>query len=388
MACGTGRGRINSVLVKPAGPDCPLDCSYCFYLEKERLWPEQRRHRMSPKTLDILISSLFREGNDGLSIAWQGGEPGLMGLDFYKKAVELQIQYGKGKSVSNGFQTNGAYLDREWARFFKRYHFLVGLSLDGPAHVHDHHRRTKGGQGTWQKTDAVARMLLAEGVDVNAMATVNSHSVQFLDETYAYLKGLGFTHLQFIPILETDRSDPGRAAAFSVDPEAYGAFLCRLFDLWLSDFKHGYPTTSIRFFESLFYTYVGQEPPDCTLMETCGPYLVVEHDGSLYSCDFFVEEGHRVGSLYEEGLQAAFDSARHQRFGAVKAELDAECSACPWLRHCRGGCPKDRIRDPRDGGHFHFCASHKALFEHADSRMRTLAEEWHKRRAPKETRDT
>ena len=368
-----GRKSMGPVVVKPAGPDCTLDCAYCFYLDRREWWPEQSRHRMSLETLETLIETLFQEGGSSVSVAWQGGEPALMGLDFYRRAIASQIRHGRGKSVSNSFQTGGHQMDPQWARFFRQHAFLVGLSLDGPEHVHDRYRRGKAGQGTWRRVDAAARMLLGEGVAVNALSTVTDHSARHLEETYAYLKGLGFTHLQFIPILESDRNRPGELAPYSVDPDAYGDILCRLFDLWMDDLRQGRPTISVRFFESLFYTYVGQEPPDCTFQETCGPYLVVEHDGSVYSCDFFVEGPRRLGFIQTGGLRALFEDPRHLAFGREKARLDAECGACPWLQQCRGGCPKDRLRDPRDAGHFHFCRSHLALFRHADVRMKTLA---------------
>lgn len=368
--------RLSSLLVKPAGPDCPLDCTYCFYLDRDRFWPESRRHRMDLATLEALTRQAFEACGPGLSIAWQGGEPGLMGLDFYQRAVALQMQYGRGKEVSNAFQTSGVYLDRAWARFFMRYAFLVGLSLDGPAHVHDAMRRDKGGRGTWAKVDAKARMLLGEGVAVNALATLNAHSAPHVEATYGYLTGLGFTHLQFIPVVETDPRDPSRATDWSLSDEAYGEALVRLFELWRQDFREGWPQVSIRFFDSLFYTYVGQAPPDCTLLETCGTYLVVEHDGSVFPCDFFVEPSRCLGSLHEQPLGALMGSPAQVAFGQAKADLDDTCRACPWLRHCHGGCPKDRLRDPRDLGHFHFCGAHRRFFEHADPFLRDLADRW------------
>lgn len=374
---------LTSLLVKPAGPDCPLDCAYCFYLEKEALWPEARRHRMSLATLEALTRKAFADCGGGLSFVWQGGEPGLMGLDFFRQAVTFQKMYGRGKEVSNAFQTSGVHLDAEWARFFKRHAFLVGLSLDGPEALHDAMRRDKGGRGTWARVRETARMLLREGVAVNALATVNAMTARHPEDVYGHLKELGFEHLQFIPIVETDREDPSRASDWSVSDEAYGEFLVRVFDCWRNDFKDGWPTVSVRFFDSVFYHYAGMAPPDCTLMETCGTYLVVEHDGSVYPCDFFVEGARKLGDVHRDGLRAMLNSPEQLAFGREKARLDDTCLACPWLRHCRGGCPKDRIRDPRDHGHFHFCGAHTRFFEHADPFLKALAARWKAARAPR-----
>jgi len=366
------------VLVKPAGPDCNMSCSYCFYLQKAEMFPAFV-HRMRDEVLEEMIRQVMSQSNAQVSFGWQGGEPTLMGLPFFQKATVWQARYGAGKSVGNGLQTNGLLLDPHWAAFLHRHKFLVGLSLDGPEHVHDHYRVLRGGQKTWSTVVERARMLQDADVEVNALTVVTDYSAQYAEEIYGFHKELGLTHMQFIPCVETDSSDPGLAASFSVSPEKYGNFLIRLFDLWWADVHDGVATTSIRYFDSIFHAYVGLSVPDCTLAERCGNYLVVEHNGDVFSCDFFVLPQWRLGNLLEGQLIEMLNSPRQREFGALKAARPAVCSGCRWLRFCYGGCTKDRMRDPSDRGNMHFCRSHMMFFEHADRPLRKLASVWLRR---------
>jgi uncharacterized protein len=372
---------LTSLLIKPAGPDCNMACGYCFYREKGEFFPAASVHRMSDEVLAETMRQVFDQPIPAVSIGWQGGEPTLMGLPFFERAVELQIALGRGKSAGNGLQTNGLLLDRKWAKFLRSYHFLVGLSLDGPEHVHDRYRRRDGGQGSWAAVVDRARMLLEEGVETNAVVVVNDYSVNFPDEIYDFHKGLGLVHMQFIPCVETDPADPSRGAAFSAPAAAYGDFLVRLFDRWMADFRDGEPTTFIRLFDSLFFLYVDREPPECTLLPECGTYVVVEHNGDVFACDFFVEEGAKLGNVREGKLTHMLNSARQRAFGRMKAAVPDPCRACGWLPLCRGGCPKDRVRDPRDRGLSHFCAAAKRFLAHADPKFKAVAADW-KRRNP------
>ena len=379
----TGRKKLSSILVKPAGPDCNLACDYCFYRDKAKSFPGVTVHRMSEDILEETIRQLLEQGPKEVSIGWQGGEPTLTGLDFFRKAVEFQKAYGRGKTVGNGLQTNGLLLDREWARFLSEYRFLVGLSVDGPRELHDHHRIKAGGQPTWAETIDRARLLLDEGVETNALAVVNAETVRYPAEIYGFLKDLGLVHMQFIPCVETDPNDPACGAPFSSPGAAYGDFLIRIFDLWRNDFREGQPTTFVRFFDSLFYLYAGLEPPECTLAAECGSYLVVEHDGGVYACDFFVEDVWRLGDVRTGKLEHMLNSARQTAFGRRKAELPGECRTCEYRLLCRGGCPKDRVRDPRDRGMNHFCTGLRAFFAHADPFFKQLAADWNARQTLK-----
>ena len=346
---------LQSLLIKPAGPSCNLSCEYCFYLEKKELFGNKPAYRMDDTILEILIKQALSQSKGNLSLAWQGGEPTMLGLDFFQKAINYQIRYGEGKEVSNALQTNGLLLNEKWADFLNKYHFLVGLSLDGPQHIHDKYRKTLNDGPSWEIVDSRARMLLNKGVLVNTLSCVTSYSYQFAEEIYEYHKNLGMEFMQFIPIVEPDRNDPDRAADFSVTAEQYGEFLVKIWDLWRADFVDGQPTTSVRQFESVFFTYVGLDAPECTLMEQCGPYVVVEHNGNVYSCDFFVEPRWKLGNIKYDLLTDMLNSKRQQNFGMIKSRLSEECRKCPWLQHCFGGCPKDRIKDPEDEELNAFC---------------------------------
>ncbi len=370
------RKNLNSVLIKPAGPDCNMSCPYCFYVGKRRMFPEAGVHRMSEEVLEETIRQVLKRGRRSLSFSWQGGEPTLMGLAFFEKAVRLQMEFGRGHEVGNGLQTNGLLIDRRWADFLREFRFLVGLSLDGPQHVHDRYRRLPDGRGSWSLVVDRARLLLDAGVDVNALTVVNDYSVQFPEEIYQFLKVLGLCHMQFIPCVELDPQDANRSARFSVSPLKYGEFLTRLFDMWLADFVGGQPTAPVRYFDSLFYLYAGLAPPECTLLRECGDYLVVEHSGDVYSCDFFVEPAWRLGQVMEDDLEFLLNSRRQREFGRMKAILLPECQECRWLHLCRGGCTKDRRHNPGNSERNYLCPAYKLFFQHADSRLREMAQEW------------
>ncbi len=283
---------------------------------------------MRVEILEKMVRQIMEAAGPQVSFGWQGGEPTLMGLPFFKKAVVFQQHYGKGQSVGNGLQTNGILINNDWAKFLKQYNFLVGLSLDGPEHVHDRYRLMQSGKGSWRKVMDSARLMLDEGVAVNALSVVNDYSVQFPEEIYQFHKELGLTFQQYIPCLETDPADPSKPAPFSVSPEKFGEFLCTMFDLWINDFKDDVPTTSIRYFESLFHSYVGMPAPECTLLPECGIYVVVEHDGGVYSCDFFVDPEWKLGNIMDGNIDDFLNSERQLQFGRTKSTLPELCKTC------------------------------------------------------------
>jgi uncharacterized protein len=369
--------QLDSVLVKPAGPDCNMACRYCFYLEKERFFPDSAVHRMSTPVLEALIRQVMTQGAQNVSFGWQGGEPTLMGVDFFRQTIEFEKKYGRsGQVVGNGLQTNGLLINDDWCRLLRESKFLVGLSLDGPEHVHDHYRRARGGQPTWQRVVDAAKRMLDSGVEVNALVVLNDYSARFPSEIYDFLKENGLPHMQFIPCLEHDPGDPTQVAPFSASPEQLGAFLCEVFDCWLTDFRDGEPTTFIRWFDSVFATYVGYRPPECTLFTECGNYVVVEHNGDVFSCDFFVENQWKLGNVLDGNLLDMLNSPLQARFGRRKAALPAACQQCRWLAHCRGGCPKERWGHPSDHRRSYFCEAYQTFFAHADGRLRQLADAW------------
>lgn len=365
--------KLNSVLVKPAGPDCNFRCGYCFYIKKAERFEKNRSHRMSVDLLEELVKQVMTEGPEQVSFGWQGGEPTLMGLSFFEQVVAFQQQYGRNQQVGNGLQTNGLLIDRSWAKFFQKYSVLVGLSIDGPREMHDQYRLTQGGKGSWQKVVDTAKLLLDSEVSVNALSVVNALTAEHPEEIYNFLKELGFNYLQFIPCLEPNPSHAGRVAPFSITPEQYGIFLIKLFDLWKADFVNGLPSVSIRYFDSLIHLFMGMGGAECTMEKSCGDYLVVEHNGDVYSCDFFVDDEHHLGNIASGKLSEMFNSRQQLHFGRQKTLLAPQCTTCKWLAYCHGGCLKDRLHNPADKSVSGFCQAYKMFFEHAAEDFRTIA---------------
>jgi uncharacterized protein len=334
---------------------------------------------MDAAVLEATVRQVLHAGAAEVSFGWQGGEPTLMGVPFFERAVELQRRYGRpGQTVGNGLQTNGLLIDERWCRLLRASRFLVGLSLDGPQHVHDHYRLARGGQLTWQRVTEAARRLLDAGVEVNALVVVTDYSAAYAQEIYAFLRDAGLRHMQFIPCLERDPA-AGAPSAFSVSPERLGAFFCELFDAWRADFRHGNPTTFLRWFESVFATYVGVRAPECTLLSECGNYLVVEHNGDVFACDFYVEPEWKLGNVLSGSLADMLNSPQQARFGRRKATLAATCQTCRWLAHCRGGCPRERWSESVTS---RLCEAYRSFFAHADPVFRELAAAWRLRAAP------
>jgi uncharacterized protein len=365
---------VTDVLIKPTGADCNLDCAYCFY-NRNSTYSSSNTNRMNEQVLETMIAQLCTQTVPALSFGWQGGEPTLMGIDFYKKAIGYMQRYGSGKMIANGLQTNGILIDQAWAQLFKQYQFLIGLSLDGPQNIHDHYRMQKNDKSSFEKVIAAAKRLLDAGVEVNVLTVINDYSVQFPDEIYTFHKSLGLHFMQFIPCLETDPDGKG-LANYSLSAVGYREFLCKLFDLWLGDFSNGTPTTSIRFFESLLFQYAGFAPTECTQAKTCGTYLVIEHNGDVYPCDFYVDSDWKLGNLLERPLVDLMNSDKQSEFGKLKSKVPGECYTCEWMKLCRGGCTKDRFRNPIHKNHNHFCAAYKEFFNYANQRLKKLSYDW------------
>lgn len=325
----------------------------------------------------MLVRQVMDQGENNISFGWQGGEPTLMGISFFKKAVEFQQKFQRsGQHCGNGLQTNGILIDSDWARFFRDTGILVGLSLDGPEFVHDHYRRFSNGQPTWSRVIRARDILLEADVDVNALIVVNDHSVRYPDEIYTFHKENGLKFMQFIPCVEFHPNRKGEPAFFTVSPELYGRFLIRLFNRWHDDFIDGKPSTYIRWFESLFFTYVHLSPPECTLLPECGIYTVIEHNGDIYACDFFVHPKWRLGNIIQDSLSDCLNSPLQNKFGSVKSNLPDVCQKCPWLVHCQGGCPKNRVFHNNTPGLNYLCQSYQMFFKHADPVFRKMAEIW------------
>jgi uncharacterized protein len=351
-----GRLGAQSILAKPVSAACNLACDYCFY--RPHQVPYRRPGRMSEETLAALLRQ-YMPLVEAAPICWQGGEPLLAGVEFYRKVVELEARYGRaGQAVSNAVQTNGLLLNVEFARLFNEYSFVVGISLDGPRELHEMHR----GKGTHAKVLEGVRLLHRAGVATNALCAVTRDSQGRGREAYHFLLEQGFDHVQFIPIVEF--GPEGEALPFAVEAEGFGDFLCEVFEAWLEE---GVGRVVVRDFENVLGLCLGFEAAECTFRETCGDYVVVEYNGDVYPCDFYVREEWRLGNLAAEAL-SGMGGGRLQEFAARKRELGQRCAECEWVALCNGGCPRRR----REGVDY-LCAGYRRFFEHSMKEFRRLA---------------
>lgn len=364
------KGKPFSLLVKPVSANCNLRCGYCFYRRVGRMYPGRRR--MSPRVLEAMVRQLVGLGFSPAAFSWQGGEPTLAGLDFYRRAVSLQARWGSpGQIIANSLQTNGLLIDEEWASFLAEYRFLVGLSIDGPRELHDAYRRSGRGGGSFAQAMRAAEVLRRHRVEFNILSVVTPLTVGKARELYRFFVGEGFYYLQFIPCVE--RAPEGGPAPFTVSPEDYGRFLCELFDTWLADGRRA----SVRLFDAVVERLVTGRSPFCILGPRCDHYLVVEHSGDVYPCDFFVVRRWRLGNLLREPLGRLFGGEKHTQFASMKAQLAPRCRDCEWVEMCWGGCLKDRqfVGDPRRVPTY-LCPAYRRFFEHAGEELRRLAAEF------------
>ncbi len=363
------------VLVKPAGPDCNLACTYCFYRSKAALYPDSPRHRMSDEVLKEFIGQYMAMSGEQVSFAWQGGEPTLMGLDFFRRVVDYQQKLGRsGQRVSNSLQTNGILLDDDWCQFLAEYKFLVGISIDGPSDIHDHFRIYPSGKGSHEPVIAALHRLQAHPVEHNCLTMVTPANIRRPEELYTYLtEELQLEYLQFIPLVEKDPAT-GKLADFSIDPHDWGDFLCGIFDLWS---REAQPQVYVRLFDDLMTIHAGAQPPSCQWREQCGSYVVVEHNGDVYCCDFFVEPQWKLGNLMETPLTQLMQSEKLAQFARRKAQLSEKCQECEWLWICRGGCPKHRLAYADDVSvPSYLCAGYRQFFAYSQQQFERRARRW------------
>ncbi|HWZ18053.1 MAG TPA: anaerobic sulfatase maturase [Ktedonobacteraceae bacterium] len=383
------------VLSKPSGATCNLDCTYCFFLSKEKLYPNSR-FRMSEETLETYIRQLLESQRaPEVTIAWQGGEPTLMGLDFFKRAVDLVQAYARpGVEIQHTMQTNGILLNDDWCKFFLEHHFLIGLSLDGPQAMHDTYRVDKGGAPTFQKVLRAARLLQEHRVEFNILTTVNAANADHPLEVYRYLRDeVGTQFIQFIPIVEriNEQGEIGfqegsQVSERSVKSEQWGTFLITIFDEWV---RRDVGTVFIQMFDAALASWYGAPPALCIFAETCGNALALEHNGDLYSCDHFVEPKYLLGNIKQKHMIELVSSEKQRQFGLHKRDsLPNYCRDCQVRFACNGECPKNRFIETPDGesGLNYLCAGYKAFFIHIDKPMRIMAELLRRDRAPAEVK--
>jgi uncharacterized protein len=371
------------LLAKPTGAACNLDCAYCFFLDKEVLYPGSK-FRMSESMLEQYIRQLIESHQgDAVNIAWQGGEPTLMGLDFYRRALVLAEKYRRpGMTFLHTMQTNGTLLDDEWAAFFKEHEFLIGISLDGPRELHDTYRVDKGGRPTFEKVMRGLRLLQKHGVDFNVLTTVNRVNGDRPLEVYRFLRDeVGADWMQFIPVVERINSDGltiyqegNTVSDRSVAPEQFGYFLSVIFDEWV---RHDVGSVFVQTFEASLRNWLGMDSSGmCVFNETCGTGLAIEHNGDLYSCDHFVEPKYFLGNIENEHMLELVASPQQLKFGTDKRDaLPRYCQECDVRFACHGECPKNRFILTPDGepGLNYLCAGFKQFFHHVDFSMKIMA---------------
>ena len=368
-----------SLLIKPASSSCNLRCRYCFYADVAALRAIPNYGMMTHETLEALVREAFATAEAQVSFSFQGGEPTLVGLDFYRALIDYVARYNsRGIPVSYAIQTNGIVLDDEWAAFLHEHRFLVGLSLDGHARVHDRHRVDAGEEGTHARVLAAAQLLQRHRVEFNILSVVTAEFARRISGIYSWLRDQGFGYLQFIPAIDDFGHEPGQAADWSLTGEGYGDFLCRLFDLWYEDYSRG-RYVSIRHFDNWINLLRGQQPESCSMRGVCSCYGVVEADGSLYPCDFYVLDQWRLGSLSEASLETMLTGERGQAFVESSLHKDPSCRDCAWFAICRGGCRRDAeptLEDEAGGTRLspnRFCVAYKRFFPYAIARMQRVA---------------
>lgn len=397
------------LLTKPTGAICNLDCKYCFFLSKEMLYPGSR-FRMADELLETYIRQLIESHRiPEVTIAWQGGEPTLMGLDFFRRSIEYADKYKKAdQTILHTMQTNGVLLNDEWGQFFKEHNFLIGLSIDGPRALHDTYRVNKGGQGTFDQVMRGLDVLQRHKVEYNILTTVHAANANYPLEVYRFLRDEVKTNfIQFIPIVERVGPEllPLANAGWSENPtgprplyvqagnlvtersvtgEQFGKFLSAIFDEWV---HRDVGRVFIQHFDTALANWVGAPPGVCVFSETCGLALALEHNGDLYTCDHYVEPDFLLGNIKDVPMIELIASEKQRQFGLDKRDtLPRYCQACEVRFACHGGCPKNRFINTPDGepGLNYLCAGYKLLFNHIDRPMRIMADLLRRNRAPAE----
>ncbi|HAK59139.1 MAG TPA: anaerobic sulfatase maturase [Nitrospiraceae bacterium] len=369
------------IMAKPIGPRCNLNCEYCFYLEKKALFPKGEDYAMSDEVLQAYITKyITMQPTPVVAFVWQGGEPTLLGLDFYKRVVELQRPFIDQKQITNSLQTNGTLLTDEWCQFLKENNFLVGISLDGPREVHDRYRRDNSNKGTFDRVMKGLKLLQKYGVEYNVMATVARETAYKPLEVYRFFKEQGVEFIQFAPVIErtadsharqlglklagpSARDDDGttQVTEWSVEPEAYGDFLIAVFDEWV---RNDVGTTNVMNFEWALNAWIGNSSPVCQFAQSCGKAIMLEHNGDVYACDHSMYPEYRLGNIVHDDPVGMAERSVDKGFGVKDAHLPNRCTECDVLKACWGGCPKHRFSKTfhDEPGLYYLCEGYKKYF--------------------------
>ena len=384
------------VMLKPAGAHCNLACKYCYYLEKNKLYPTAQRHLMSDEMLEQFTREYIEaQTMNQVLFTWHGGEPLLRSIDFYRKALSLQQKYAGGRRIDNVIQTNGTLLTDEWCEFFAQNHWLVGISIDGPQPDHDHYRLTAAGKPSWKKVMQGIKLLKKHGVEWNAMAVVNAYNVNHPLEFYRFFKENGCQFLQFTPIVERlTRHEDGRTLASladkdeislskaSVAPEQWGYFLCAIFDEWV---RKDVGKIFVEIFDCTLANWMGISPGICAYSKECGHAGVMEHNGDVYSCDHFVFPEYKLGNIRDHSLIDMLYGEQQQEFSRLKhSSLPRQCKECDMEFACHGECPKNRFMKDKygDSGLNYLCPGYYHYYQHVAPYMDYMKQELMSQRPP------
>lgn len=383
------------VMLKPAGSLCNLACKYCYYLEKQKLYPLDKSKVISDALLEEFIKQYIEaQTMPQVLFTWHGGETLMRPISFYKHALELQKRYAYGRQIDNCIQTNGTMLTDEWCEFFKENNFLVGVSIDGPQEFHDEYRRTRSGKPSWHEVMKGIRLLQKHGVEWNALAVINDFNADYPKEFYRFFKDLGCRYIQFTPVVErtVKRADGltlapgmqegGEVTDFSVTPEQWGNFLCGVYDEWV---RNDVGKIFVQTFDATLANWAGVLPGVCSMSGECGHAAVMEFNGDVYSCDHFVYPEYRLGNIRQQTLTGLMYSDRQRNFGKLKTgTLTRQCRECRFLFACHGECPKNRfVRDVYGNpGHNYLCAGYRKFFEHVAADMDFMKAELDAQRPP------
>lgn len=383
------------VMLKPAGSLCNLRCKYCYYLEKNALYTEQKNHVISDEMLDKFIREYIEaQTSPDVLFCWHGGETLMRPISFYRRAIELQRKYARGRRIDNTIQTNATMLTDEWCEFFRENNFLVGVSIDGPQEFHDEYRHTATGKPTFHKVMQGIRLLNKHNVEWNALAVVNDFNADYPLEFYNFFKEIGCHYIQFTPIVERriERNDGlslapgmeegGELVDFSVTPEQWGKFLCTIFDEWV---RHDVGTYFIQIFDATLANWAGVQPGLCSLAKECGHAGVMEFNGDVYSCDHFVYPEHLLGNINEKTITEMMYGEKQREFAKLKHELlPQQCRECPVEFACHGECPKNRFTRDKYGnpGLNYLCKGYRQFFEHVKPYMDFMKGELDAKRPP------
>lgn len=384
------------VMLKPAGAHCNLACKYCYYLEKNKLYPTAQRHLMSDEMLEQFTREYIEaQTMNQVLFTWHGGEPLLRSIDFYRKALSLQQKYAGGRRIDNVIQTNGTLLTDEWCEFFAQNHWLVGISIDGPQPDHDHYRLTATGKPSWKKVMQGIKLLKKHGVEWNAMAVVNAYNTYHPLEFYRFFKENGCQFLQFTPIVERlTRHEDGRTLASladkdeislseaSVAPEQWGYFLCVIFDEWV---RKDVGKIFVEIFDCTLANWMGISPGICAYSKECGHAGVMEHNGDVYSCDHFVFPEYKLGNIRDHSLIDMLYGEQQQEFSRLKhSSLPRQCKECDMEFACHGECPKNRFMKDKygDSGLNYLCPGYYHYYQHVAPYMDYMKQELMSQRPP------